>query len=99
MPKSTPVGRSHFGHQLRRRPRQGRLAAAKLGITWPSIIHGATHIPGRQRPGDVWEAKGIPLVCVVDASGIVRYRRNYKPDETELDAAIERQVVAAEQSR
>ena len=80
-------------------PAKGRLAAAKLGVTWPSIAHGATHIPGRKRLGDIWQAKGIPLVCVVDASGIVRYRRNDKPSETELETAIESQVAAAEQSR
>lgn len=77
-------------------PATARAGAAKRNMTWKSLRYDAPPEGTPSRLGEEWAVQGLPTVALVDAAGVVRGRWTGAPPATELDAAIERLVAAAE---
>ena len=77
-------------------PAPARAAAARLKMSWRSLARTLGPDDQRIPLAETWAAAGIPLACLVDPAGVVRYRWNGAPPARELDEAVERLVAAAE---
>jgi thiol-disulfide isomerase/thioredoxin len=54
---------------------KARLAAEQWGMTWPVALDP------RGRVSSAYEVTAVPLVLVIDADGVVRYRGNGLPSD------------------
>ena len=77
-------------------PMKAKNTATKLGMTWPSFADRLQADGERFVLAERWNARGLPLVCVVDPAGIVRFRKNELVLPGELDPVLEKLVAAAE---
>jgi thiol-disulfide isomerase/thioredoxin len=66
-------------------------------ITWPSFLNYAR---GRKESiSQWWNVRDWPTVFLIDHQGVIRHRFRGMPQESELDAAIDRLVAAVENEK
>jgi hypothetical protein len=61
-------------------------------ITWRSWWNGGTG----GRISRAWQVQSWPTLCVIDHKGIIRFRYEGSPEESELDQDLEKVIREAE---